>query len=400
MKKILLLGGSEQQIIAVKVAKKLGYYTILCDYLVDNPGQYHANKFYLVSTTNKEDILEIATNENIDGIIAYASDPAAPTAAYVAEILNLPTSPYESVETLCNKDKFRSFLRNNGFNSPACYSYVNAKIALKETSSLKLPIIIKPVDSSGSKGVTVLHSFDGLEAAINFALLYSRSQRIIVEEYIEKKHSFLIGGDVFVKNGQIILWGLMNCHRDYNVNALVPVGKSYPLDLDETDINIIKSTLQEIVDKLHLTSCAMNVELILDKNNNVWPIDIGPRNGGNMIPDLLGLIFNVDVVEMSIKAAMGDDKYHVDCDGAPFYATHNLHSSMSGFFEGIDFSEEIKLHIIKICIYKKCGDKVEYFDDSSKAIGIVFLKFDNREEMQRILSAINNHIHVLIKEKK
>ena len=190
----------------------------------------------------------------------------------------------------------------------------------------------------------------------------------------------------------------MNCHRDCNVNALVPVGKSYPLDLDEADIKIIKSTLQKIVDILHLTSCAMNVELILDKEDKVWPIDIGPRNGGNMIPDLLGLIFKVDVVEMSIKAAMGDDGYDVSCDGEPYYATHNLHSSKNGTFEGVDFSEELKLHIVKTCIYKKYGDKVEYFDDASKAIGIVFMKFESREEMQKMLFNVNNHIHVLVKE--
>ena len=103
MKKLLLLGGSAQQVVAIETAKRLGYYTILCDYLSDNPGQYVADKFYLESTTNKEKILEIAAKEKIDGIVAYASDPAAPTAAYVAEKLNLYTNPYESVKTLCNK---------------------------------------------------------------------------------------------------------------------------------------------------------------------------------------------------------------------------------------------------------------------------------------------------------
>lgn len=85
MKKILLLGGSAQQIVAIKTAQKLGYYTVLCDYLPDNPGQYEADKFYLVSTTDKDAVLEVARNEQVDGVLAYASDPAAPTAAYIAE---------------------------------------------------------------------------------------------------------------------------------------------------------------------------------------------------------------------------------------------------------------------------------------------------------------------------
>ena len=90
MKKILLLGGSAQQVVAIETAKKLGYYTILCDFLDDNPGQFVADKFYLVSTTNKEAVLNVAEREKIDGILAYASDPAAPTAAYVAEKMGLP----------------------------------------------------------------------------------------------------------------------------------------------------------------------------------------------------------------------------------------------------------------------------------------------------------------------
>ena len=91
-KKLLLLGGSAQQIIAIETAKRLGYATVLCDYLPDNPGQHHADKFYQISTTDKETVLAVAQKEKIDGIIAYASDPAAPTAAYVAEKMGFPTS--------------------------------------------------------------------------------------------------------------------------------------------------------------------------------------------------------------------------------------------------------------------------------------------------------------------
>ena len=84
-KKLLLLGGSAQQVVAIKTAKRLGCETILCDFLPDNPGQYAADKFYLVSTTDKEAVLDVARKEQVDGVLAYAADPAAPTAAYVAE---------------------------------------------------------------------------------------------------------------------------------------------------------------------------------------------------------------------------------------------------------------------------------------------------------------------------
>ena len=100
MKKVLMLGGSLYQVYAIKEAVKMGYYVITCDYLPNNPGHQYAHEYYNVSTTDKEAVYELAKRLQVDGVVAYASDPAAPTAAYVCEKLGLPTSPYNSVEIL------------------------------------------------------------------------------------------------------------------------------------------------------------------------------------------------------------------------------------------------------------------------------------------------------------
>lgn len=391
-KKILLLGGSAQQVIVISTAKQLGYETVLCDYLPDNPGQYVSDHFYLVSTTDREAVLEVAQKEQVDGVLAFASDPAAPTAAYVSEKMNLAGNPLQSVETLCNKDRFRKFLKENGFNTPNAYGFSSVKEAMDSAAEFSYPLIIKPVDSSGSKGATVLHSDEGLEKALNFAFSFSRSSRVIVEDFIDKKHPFLIGGDLFIKDGEIVLWGLLNCHRDGRVNALVPVGKSYPLQLSSEDTALIRSVLSDMVRKLNMKDGSMNVELIMDKNSRVWPIDVGPRAGGNMIPDLLSDMFGVDIPKMSVLAAMGEQ---FDCEVREpegCYATHNVHSDHNGTYHGISFSEEIDKHIYRKCLYKKEGDAVEVFDNASKCLGIVFMKFDHSEEMMRILNDIYAHI--------
>lgn len=394
MKKILLLGGSAQQVIAIKTAKNLGYYTVLCDFLPDNPGQWAADKFYLVSTTDKEAVLKVAMEEKVDGVLAYASDPAAPTAAFVAEKLGLPTNPYQSVETLCNKDRFRTFLKENGFHTPAAAGYSDKNV---DTDAFHLPVIVKPVDSSGSKGATVLYSWDGLDQALDFAFSFSRSHRIIVEEFIEKKHEYLIGGDIFVADGKVVLWGLLNCHRDANVNPLVPVGKSYPLMLEEEDCKAVRETLQRMVDALGLRFGSVNVELVMDKHNKVWPIDVGPRAGGNMIPDLLGMIFGVDVVQMAVLTAMGRPVDVEIGDGVPFYATHNLHADRDGVYQTIEFAPELEKWIIKKCLYKKEGDAVAYFDNAAKALGIIFMKFEDRETAQTILGRIQELYRVVLR---
>ena len=378
----------------IKTAKRLGYYTVLCDFLTDNPGQYVADKFYLVSTTDEKAVLEVARKEKIDGVLAYASDPAAPTAAYIAEQLNLPGNPYESVEILCNKDKFRTFLTENGFSAPVAKGYASKEDVWNDKRSFEYPIIIKPVDSSGSKGATVLHAEDGLADALDFAFSFSRCHRIILEHFIEKKHPYLIGGDIFVENGKIVMWGLLNCHRDNRVNPLVPVGKSYPLQLDGEDVQSVKATLSSMVEKLGIRNGSMNVELVVDKSNRVWPIDIGPRSGGNMIPDLLGDMFGVDIAEMSVEAAMGIPITGNIHEPHGYYATHNLHSDRAGIYSNVIFSSKIEPYIYRKCLYKKQGDKIEYFDNASKCLGIIFLKFPNEIIMKDALEHITELIEI------
>lgn len=400
MKKILLLGGSAQQVVAIQTAKQLGLYTILCDYLPDNPGQYHADRFYQISTTDKESILNVAQDEQADYIIAYASDPAAPTAAYVAEKLGLPTNPYKAVKTLCNKDMFRRFLAEHGFNTPRATGFTNKEDAKADIENFAFPIIIKPVDSSGSKGTTVLRELDGFDEALDFAFSFSRGHRIIIEEFIEKKHPYLIGGDIFVSGGQVIQWGLMNCHRDKRVNPLVPVGKSYPPALSDEDMQVVKDTLQRLVTELCIQFGPMNVELIVDKHNRVFPIDIGPRSGGNMIPDLLGMIFDCNVVEMSIQAALGENVCYDTANVHPYYATLNLHSDRNGAFSHVEFSPEIEQYIIRKNIYKKQGDEVCFFSNAAYAVGIIFFKFPDQATMIYMEEHMNEHVRIVLQGDK
>ena len=396
MKKILMLGGSAAQVVAIRKAKELGYYTVLCDYLPDNPGQYAADKFYQVSTIDREAVLRVARAEAVDGVIAYASDPAAPTAAYVAEKMGLPTNPLRAVEILCNKDLFRAFLSSHGFNTPKAAGFDDRTEALNSLGSFRLPVIVKPVDSSGSKGATVLRNPDKAGEAVDFAFSFSRAHRIIIEEFIVKKHPYLIGGDIFVSDGKVIQWGLMNCHRDTNVNPLVPVGKSYPLLLGASDYKAVQETLQRLVSELGIRFGPMNVELIVDSQNRVFLIDVGPRSGGNMIPVLLGMIFDCDVVEMSVLAAMGETVAAQPGEGKPYYATLNLHSDRDGLFDHVEYSPEAEKYIIQKNVYKKPGDEVNFFSNATHAVGIVFFRFPDRDTMISMEEHMNEHIRIVL----
>lgn len=188
----------------------------------------------------------------------------------------------------------------------------------------------------------------------------------------------------------------MNCHRDNKVNPLVPVGKSYPPKLEQSDLKAVMETLQRLITELGIKFGPMNVELVVDKNNRVFPIDIGPRSGGNMIPDLLGMIFNCDVVEMSVRCAMGQVVSTVIDDGIPYYATLNIHSARKGIFERIEFSSEIEQYIIRKNIYKKTGDEVNYFANAANALGIIFFKFPNERTMIEMEEHMNEYVQIVL----
>ena len=397
MKKIVLLGGSTQQIPAIEYANKQGYYTVLCDYLPDNPGQHYADKFYCVSTTDKNAILEVAQKEKVDGIVAYASDPAAPTAAYVAEQLGLPTNPYASVEILAYKDMFRDFLRKNDFNCPYSRSFASFEEAQDSICDFGFPVMVKPVDSSGSKGVTKIESAVELKTAFETAMSYSRGKRVIIEEFIAMDHDFMIGGDCFVLDGQVAFWGLLNCHRDLSVDPLVPVGKSHPVQISEARKREVKKELQRLVELLDIRFGAFNIEVMIDNRDKVYLIEMGPRNGGNMIPDLLQMITGVDLVAATVDAAMGKNNIDLSyVEQESHYATHVLHTAKDGTFAGISFHGGIEEKIVKNVIYKKKGDPVQYFDGANKAIGIIFLKFSALEEMLDVMAHPERWIKVLV----
>ncbi len=399
-KSILLLGGSAQQLVAIKAAKELGYRTVLCDYLPDNPGQHEADIYYNISTTDVEAVHEIAGREKVSGILAYASDPAALPAAIVCERLGLPTNPAESVAILGVKHKFREFLRNNGFACPKTYSF-NPLQGIGEIRAaigeFTFPIVIKPTDSSGSKGVTMLETYEGLEKAIEWADSYSRNKILIAEEFISRGFPYVIGGDIFIHDGEIILFGEMSCLRGEGGKGLIPIGERRPSGLNEVQTERVHQELQRIITALGVKFGEMNIEILLDKGDNVHFLELGPRAGGNMIPLQLSDAFGVDLVRANVLAAMGEDVNLESKPGSGCYMTYVVHSYDNGEFAHVEYDSEITPYIYRKVIYKKPGDRVEAFDGAGRAVGIIFLNFPSEAGMMAVWNRMEELVKVILK---
>ena len=394
-----MLGGSMQQVPAIKKAKELGLRTVLIDYLPDNPGQFEADKWYQESTTDVEAVYRIAKAEQVTGILAYASDPAALPAAIVSERLGLPTNPANSVEILGVKHKFRSFLLENGFACPkavAISSEQNLSETLSQIEPLTFPIVVKPTDSSGSKGVSFLNDTTALQEAIDYAKQYSRNKILIIEEYIQRGYPHIIGGDIFVVDGKIAMFGDMECLRDNEGKGLIPIGEKKPNHLNSNQKDQLYTELQRLITSLNIRNGELNIEAIIDTNDNPHFLEVGPRAGGNMIPIQLSDAFGIDLIEANIKAAIGENISLKPIEPNECYMHYVLHSYNDGAFDHIVFSERISSYIYRKVIYKQKGDPVERFDGAGKAIGIIFFKFPSPKEMEDFCKNHNEYISIVL----
>lgn len=393
-----MLGGSLYQVYAIKEAVRLGYYVISCDYLPNNPGHKYAHEYYNVSTTDKEAVLELAKKLQVDGVVAYASDPAAPTAAYVCEKLGLPTSPFESVEILSKKDLFRSFLEKNGFNVPKAMGFHTYEEALAAIDSFQLPVMVKPVDSSGSKGINKLTDISQLEVFVEDALSYSRDKRFIIEEFIVKK-GYQISGDAFSVNGKLVFHCFGNEYYSDKVSKdFAPLGECWPFMMEDSIVTELHAELQRLITLLGMKSTAYNVEAIVDQNDKLYILELGARSGGSLIPQITEHATGVNMVTYVIKAAMGEDCSDLEMKPAKgCWSNFMVHADETGSYMGIEFEESFKNNnLVEYVTDIKVGDPVHKFRDAQDALGTLIIKYDNPTQMFDMIQNMDKYVRVKV----
>jgi biotin carboxylase len=394
-KRILFLGAAHTQIPPLKYARSQGHYIITCDYLPENPGHKLADECYPLSTTDKDAVLQLAQKLKIDGIVAYASDPAAPTAAYVAECLNLPGNPYESVKILARKDLFRKFLLANGFNVPKSQSFTRKQEAKSWLEELGGIVFVKPVDSSGSKGVTKLADFAEFDSAFDHALLYSREKIVVIEQEIVRS-SHQVAGDGFLVDGQLVFRCWADEHFDKLCNGLVPIGQTFPTAQPNELLAVAHRETQRLVSALSMRNGALNFDLIFDEKGNFYFLELGPRNGGCQIPEVIRYATGVDLIKYTVDTALGfscENLRMKPTDG--YWSSYMVHSLADGVFKEIWLSDRIKPKIIEKNIWAQSGEPVKKYTGSNDTLGSMILRFESMYEMNNMIENMEKDIRVI-----
>lgn len=387
-KKILFLGGSYSQLPAIKYAKEQGHYVITADYLPENPGHKLADEYYNISTTNINGILNLSENLKINAICAYASDPAAPTAAYVSEKLKLVGNSFQSVQVLSNKNLFRNFLKENKFITPWFFS--SSEYSQIEKNYAGEKAILKPVDSSGSKGVFLINNKLDLINCFYKAKEQSRTGTVIIEQYINRKGP-QIHGEGFIFNGEIVFILLGDQSFSY-VNPIVPYSTIVPSIFHADIMDELVGLVNKVIKKVGFTTGGVNIEMIRDTNDNIYLLEIGARNGGNFMPQLMYYATGFDLVKANVDSLI-NPLLSFQSPSIPknHYAQIILHSKKKGIFKGLNIPSEFKNCLLDKYIYYKKGDLINEYNSSKDVIGVLIFELDdnNLENYYKHLEANN-----------
>lgn len=396
MKKLLVLGAMQMHIPLLKRAKERGCYLITCDYIKENEGHLLADEAYYDSTTDIESVYRIALQNNVEGVLTFNSDPAALTASIVSAKLGLPCSSPDSVRIMSEKDLFRDFLLRNGFNVPKFATVTNDKDILSIVDNFAFPLIIKPVDSSGSKGVTKVDSLDELLSAYFRANAMSRSKRVIVEEFIEPMYNQL-HGDAFVLDGKLSFIYLGDHHFDNKINGLVPYSTTFPSTLSEDMIMRVEQEVSRFISLVGFKQGGINIEARISKTDGkIYLIEVGPRNGGNFTPIVIQYASNFNFIDATLDLFLKGDVslQHVDKKG--YFAYLILHSEREGVLKKIVIDPLLEEKILEKHLYLREGGIVNSFKGANAAIGVLLVQFSSEQEMNNIVTNFENYYTVIL----
>lgn len=301
MKNIAIIGASYLQLPLIEKAKKMGYITHVFAWKSNDVGEKAADFFYPISIIEKDEILDICKRIGICGICSIASDLAVITVNYVAENMGLNGNTMHSAMMCTNKYLMREAFRNNGDPSPRSY-LVRQKLNLK-ILNLKYPVIIKPTDRSGSRGIYKVDFAKDINDAILCARNESFERKALVEEFIDGKEYSV---EYISYQGKHYFLAVT---EKYTTGAphFIETGHLEPASIDNEILKKIKTVIVHALDTLEIRNGASHSEIKIDTNGNIFIIEIGARMGGDCIgSDLVKYSTGYDFVKMVIQVACGE----------------------------------------------------------------------------------------------
>ncbi len=379
MKKVIILGAGIYQVPLIKQAKSMGLYVIVISIKGNYPGFDLADKCYYVDTKNYEEILKIALQERIDGICTTGTDVAVKTIGYVCEKMNLHGLDIASANRATDKFLMKEAFKKHGVRTSDFIKAKKAKDAINFLNNVNKAIVLKPVDSSGSRGVTKVQSAEEVINKFDEILKYSRKDYIIAEEFVEGNE---IGIDLFVYENRIVLnavHGKMTFHNGYSD---VPIGHYFPFEASDELLKDINTEAENVVKAMGFNNCAVNMDVLI-RDEKAYIIEASGRAGATCIPELISKYYGFNYYEKILRTALGWD---VDFEVSTLCpcAAKLLTSNKSGIIKKQEYIKE-KGSSTEVSFDYNIGDYVNKFMVGPDRIGHIIVNGNNFDEESNII---------------
>ena len=367
--KIAIIGANEFQNKLIIKAKEMGIETHVFAWEEGAVGKENSDFFYPISIIEKEKILEICKKIKIDGICSIASDLAMHTVNFVANELDLKGNSLECTELTTNKYKMRE--RLSKFNLP-CPKYILVNnIEKVNLEDLSFPLIVKPTDRSGSRGIYKVNNESELEPAIKSALEESFSKEILIEEYI-------LGDEYSVESiSEKGIHKVLQITKKYTTGApnFIERGHTEPVEIDDELYKKIEQIILKSLDVLEVSNGASHSEIkILE--NDIKIVEIGARMGGDFIgSDLVKISTGIDYLELVINIALNRENVITNI------AKKNTNKiAVVKFIFNVNDKDTINRVDSKNIIELYVKEEFEKVKDSSTRNGYCLMEFENTKE--------------------
>jgi carbamoylphosphate synthase large subunit len=393
----MILGAGPNQLPGIKKAVNSGFKVFSVDNIPDSIGHKHSHQYVNCSTVDKKGVLRAAEALNVDGIVTFASDVAMPTVGYVTAQLGL-TGPGQSVtETMANKHRFRVFQRENRLNHPNFVTAERREDLARQISNLTPPLLFKPVDTSGSRGISMVSKPDPASCALAFeyAKGYSRSKTVCVEQYVEGSD---VSGDGILSDGRFMFAAIT---KKYKRDLLV-TGHRIPTDISTDDQYRVIAEVVKTCIAIGYMDGPLDFDVRISKDQ-VTVLELSPRLGGNGIPMIIERATGVDLFSAAIQLSLGykvslPEKVEINRScGAIIFG-----SDTDGILKHIAADQEILDAVPEIFGYHlsfKIGDEVPIFTHGGNSLGYALFDCPPQETYTSIIARIKNALQIRVSNK-
>ncbi|MBB5874182.1 biotin carboxylase [Allocatelliglobosispora scoriae] len=386
MTTLAVLGGADGAITTLITARRLGITTICIDARTDAPAVEYADEFLNVSTRDVDQLAaRLADRPDLAGVVSPASDVNLPAQYQLAQRLGLPNglSP-QALRASVDKGFFREVCESLGQPGPRFVQGIPDQVR-HTAATLRHPVIVKPTDSSGGRGISLCADPAGLDDAIRGAVAYSASGVVIIEEFLDGDHYAV---EAVVVDGRIAVFGLgarqLTAPPHFvTLEHVMPGGDTGLADR-------CRAILDEIVTALDYRWGSLNADLLVDRDGRVIVIELGARLGGNGSAELLGLVNGIDVTAAYVRAACGEHPA-VTPARTGCAAMRVLHTTEAGKLIAVTGLAEARAlpGVVDLILAARPGDHVEPYHRAGAKLGYLLATAPDHDCLRHTLARVD-----------